>query len=118
MSRARCGERSGARRPAAGRRAAAAPHQPSPKPRAASRFRKSLAESPAALTLTEHRLHRGAAMVSRRLSALAAAIAATFTLSLVRADGPADNIPDSVRPVPAPGTKLPQEDIDQIKAGL
>ncbi|RCS54425.1 hypothetical protein DTL42_04585 [Bremerella cremea] len=34
------------------------------------------------------------------------------------ADGPADNIPENVRPVPPIGIELPQQDADELKAGL
>ena len=34
------------------------------------------------------------------------------------ADGPADNIPEKVRPVPPVGIEIPAADADEIKAGL
>ena len=36
----------------------------------------------------------------------------------VLADGPKDNLPDNVRPVPPVGVELPAADADEIKAGL
>jgi len=47
----------------------------------------------------------------------AAVIAATPT-SGIRADGPKDNIPDNVRPVPPVGNDIPAEDLAEIKKGL
>ncbi|MCX6900577.1 MAG: prolyl oligopeptidase family serine peptidase [Verrucomicrobia bacterium] len=40
-----------------------------------------------------------------------------FALSLC-ADGPRDNLPDSVRPVPPPGIEVPAEDRAELEAGL
>jgi hypothetical protein len=36
----------------------------------------------------------------------------------VRADGPADNQPDNVRPIPPKGTIVPPADLEELKAGL
>src|SRR4051812_24417122 len=47
------------------------------------------------------------------LFTLAAALCAPL-----HADGPADNIPDNVRPVPPRGIDLPPADADAIKTGL
>ena len=38
--------------------------------------------------------------------------------SLLRADGPLDNIPEKVRPIPPVGIELPDADAREIKAGL
>ena len=51
------------------------------------------------------------------------AAALLFTLAALAArpasaDGPKDNIPDNVRPVPPVGIELPPADADEIKAGL
>ncbi|MDY3553461.1 prolyl oligopeptidase family serine peptidase [Gemmata sp. JC717] len=58
----------------------------------------------------------------RAFSALlfAAAVAALATLpaSPTRADGPKDNVPDKVRPVPPVGNDIPPADRDAIRAGL
>ncbi|AWM42073.1 Prolyl oligopeptidase family protein [Gemmata obscuriglobus] len=58
----------------------------------------------------------------RAFSALlfAAAVAALATLpaSPTRADGPKDNVPDNVRPVPPVGNDIPPADRDAIRAGL
>jgi hypothetical protein len=40
-----------------------------------------------------------------------------FAVSL-RADGPRDNLPDNVRPVPPPGVEVPAEDRAELEAGL
>ena len=53
-------------------------------------------------------------MFARRLSVPLLFAVAAFAL----ADGPADNIPDTVRPVPPLGIELPAADADEIKAGL
>ncbi|MBP3961074.1 prolyl oligopeptidase family serine peptidase [Gemmata sp. G18] len=57
--------------------------------------------------------------------ALTAALFAAATVSLAmlpasasRADGPKDNIADSVRPVPPVGNAIPDADADEIKKGL
>lgn len=47
-----------------------------------------------------------------------AIVALAVTIAAVRADGPADNIPNNVRPVPPKGIDLPAADAEQIKAGL
>lgn len=36
----------------------------------------------------------------------------------VRADGPADNVPEKVRPVPPPGVKIPDGDRSELQAGV
>lgn len=51
-------------------------------------------------------------------AALFAAAVAALPLSGTRADGPGDNIPDKVRPVPPVGTTIPDEDRAEIKKGL
>ncbi|HZY90433.1 MAG TPA: prolyl oligopeptidase family serine peptidase, partial [Gemmataceae bacterium] len=38
--------------------------------------------------------------------------------ALLRADGPADNRPDNVRPVPPPGIAIPAADRDELRQGL
>jgi hypothetical protein len=38
--------------------------------------------------------------------------------TLALADGPADNIPDKVRPVPPVGIEIPAKELDELKAGL
>src|SRR5579884_2123885 len=38
--------------------------------------------------------------------------------ALLRADGPADNQPDKVRPIPPPGIAVPDKDRKEIQAGL
>jgi hypothetical protein len=43
---------------------------------------------------------------------------AALPAGTTRADGPADNIPDNVRPVPPKGTDIPAEVKDEIKQGL
>ena len=57
-------------------------------------------------------------MFARRLSSplLVAALAA-FAAIPAAADGPQDNIPDNVRPVPPKGNDLPTEVRDEIKKG-
>jgi hypothetical protein len=53
---------------------------------------------------------------------LAAAIFAAVVLALpasgTRADGPKDNIPESVRPIPPVGNDIPAADLEEIKKGL
>jgi hypothetical protein len=44
--------------------------------------------------------------------------AVLFAATLALADGPADNIPDKVRPVPPVGIAVPEADAAEIKAGL
>jgi dienelactone hydrolase len=39
-------------------------------------------------------------------------------VALVRADGPGDNLPDKVRPVPPPGVAVPAEDRADLQAGV
>src|SRR5262245_34648996 len=51
------------------------------------------------------------------LPLLLAALAA-LPSGTTRADGPADNIPDNVRPVPPKGTDIPEAVRDEIKKGL
>src|SRR6266516_6549463 len=58
---------------------------------------------------------RGTSMFAR-LSLLG--LFATFTALPAAADGPADNIPDNVRPVPPKGNDIPADVRDEIKAGL
>jgi dienelactone hydrolase len=41
-----------------------------------------------------------------------------FFVTTLRADGPRDNLPDSVRPVPPPGIEVPAEDRAELEAGL
>jgi hypothetical protein len=48
----------------------------------------------------------------------AGAALALLPANPTRADGPKDNIADNVRPVPGPGTKIPDADRDAIKKGL
>jgi pimeloyl-ACP methyl ester carboxylesterase len=39
-------------------------------------------------------------------------------VAFVRADGPADNLPDKVRPVPPPGVNVPDADRAELQAGV
>jgi dienelactone hydrolase len=39
-------------------------------------------------------------------------------VATLRADGPRDNLPDNVRPVPPPGVEVPAEDRAELEAGL
>lgn len=48
---------------------------------------------------------------------LGAALVA-FAAFPASADGPKDNLPDNVRPVPGPGSTIPDADRDEIKKGL
>lgn len=50
--------------------------------------------------------------------ALAVAALATLPASPSRADGPKDNIPDNVRPIPPKGTDIPAADREQLQKGL
>jgi hypothetical protein len=52
------------------------------------------------------------------LFAAALACFATFPSATTRADGPKDNIPDNVRPVPPKGVELPAADAEEIGKGL
>ncbi len=47
-----------------------------------------------------------------------ALLAFTFWIAPASADGPADNIPDNVRPVPPKGSEIPSATRDELKAGL
>src|SRR3954454_2072440 len=47
-----------------------------------------------------------------------AALLLSLTLSSSRADGPADNMPDKVRPVPPPGVKVSDADREELEAGI
>ena len=38
--------------------------------------------------------------------------------TILRGDGPRDNLPDNVRPVPPPGIEVPAEDRAELEAGL
>ena len=49
---------------------------------------------------------------------LTAVLAATLAAAAVRADGPADNLPDKVRPVPPPGVAIPAADRTELQAGV
>ena len=49
---------------------------------------------------------------------LTALLAATLAAAAVRADGPADNQPDKVRPVPPPGVAIPAADRAELQAGV
>ena len=40
------------------------------------------------------------------------------SVAFVRADGPGDNIPDKVRPIPPPGIAVPVEDRAELQAGV
>ncbi len=40
------------------------------------------------------------------------------SVAFVRADGPADNLPDKVRPVPPPGVQVPDADRAELQAGV
>ena len=41
-----------------------------------------------------------------------------LAITLSAADGPGDNKPDNVRPVPPPGVELPAGDRDELQAGV
>ncbi|MFA5191617.1 MAG: prolyl oligopeptidase family serine peptidase [Verrucomicrobiia bacterium] len=45
-------------------------------------------------------------------------ISALLFATTLCADGPRDNLPDSVRPVPPPGVEVPAEDRTELEAGL
>src|SRR3954468_8239816 len=47
-----------------------------------------------------------------------AALLLSLTLSSSRADGPADNMPDKVRPVPPPGIKVADTDREELETGI
>ncbi|HEY6227096.1 MAG TPA: hypothetical protein VI282_08245 [Verrucomicrobiae bacterium] len=51
----------------------------------------------------------------RHLFALALLLLIT---TIVRADGPGDNLADKVRPVPPPGIEVPAEDRTKFEQGL
>ena len=60
-------------------------------------------------------------MSPRRMPGLAVLWAALLILpagSDVAADGPKDNLPDNVRPIPPKGSPVPPADVDGLKAGL
>jgi hypothetical protein len=57
-------------------------------------------------------------MFARRLSLLPSFAIAAITVAAARADGPADNVAEKVRPVPPAGIVLPAADEAAIKAGL
>lgn len=57
-------------------------------------------------------------MFARGLCVVAAFAASAIGMSAVRADGPADNIPDKVRPVPPVGNELAKEDSAEIEGDL
>ena len=48
---------------------------------------------------------------------LAALSALVLAAAALRADGPADNVADKVRPVPPPGVAIPAADRDELQAG-
>ena len=45
-------------------------------------------------------------------------LALTFFATAALADGPGDNVPDSVRPIPPKGSDIPAETAKELKAGL
>ena len=47
-----------------------------------------------------------------------AGVASCFVAFLVQADGPSDNIPDKVRPVPPPGIKISEADRAGLESGV
>jgi hypothetical protein len=47
-----------------------------------------------------------------------ALLAACLAAAALHADGPADNQPDKVRPVPPPGVEIPAADRDELQAGV
>lgn len=51
----------------------------------------------------------------RRVAMTVALLLVTVT---VRADGPRDNHPENIRPIPPPGVELPQADADSLRRGL
>ena len=40
------------------------------------------------------------------------------TSGQIRADGPGDNVPNKVRPVPPPGVEVPKADREELEQGL
>lgn len=54
----------------------------------------------------------------KQASALGLGIALLGGLGAAFADGPADNIPDKVRPVPPPGIMVPEADRAELESGL
>jgi hypothetical protein len=52
------------------------------------------------------------------MSRLVCSLLCLFAVSLVHADGPMDNLPDKVRPVPPPGVMVPDADKAELQAGL
>ncbi|HVS39605.1 MAG TPA: prolyl oligopeptidase family serine peptidase [Gemmataceae bacterium] len=54
-------------------------------------------------------------MKAHRLIAL---LATALAAAVVRADGPSDNAPDKVRPVPPPGVEIPAADRTELEAGV
>jgi len=49
---------------------------------------------------------------------LVALSAAALAAAVLRADGPADNVPEKVRPVPPPGVAIPDADRAELQAGV
>lgn len=52
------------------------------------------------------------------VSLCAAALAGLASLPATRADGPGDNLPDNVRPVPPKGSELPEAVKEEVRKGL
>src|SRR5437763_5959180 len=77
------------------------------------------AGGPESRTLPPSQTPRGPRMFARTLpaSALLAALAALVN-GPAAADGPKDNIPDNVRPIPPKGVDVPEADLKELKAGL
>ena len=53
-----------------------------------------------------------------RLNPITSFLAAAAVIAAALADGPADNIPEKVRPVPPPGIAVPDADRSALEAGL
>src|SRR5215471_9122809 len=68
------------------------------------------------LTLPSTQTPRGTRMFARLSFPLLAALSAGFLALPATADGPQDNIPDNVRPVPPKGNELPPAVRDEIRA--
>ncbi|MCI0704581.1 MAG: hypothetical protein L0241_26290, partial [Planctomycetia bacterium] len=57
-------------------------------------------------------------ILTATLFVVAVAAFAAMPSNATRADGPKDNIPDNVRPIPPTGNDIPAADMDAIKKGL
>jgi Prolyl oligopeptidase family len=52
------------------------------------------------------------------MKALFRAVLVLASLAPALADGPRDNVPENVRPIPPPGINVPEKDAEELRAGL